>query len=663
MKVGRMSLQVQASDQKSRDMNAEKQTSEQGLELRAGPLSMRFEGGGLRYIRFGRCEVLRRVYVAVRDRNWGTVPWRVAHLKSEIGRDSFRIEFDCEHRQGEIDFLWRGTITGAPDGAVVFSFDGVARSTFHRNRIGFCVLHPISECAGRPCEVIHTSGETEQGCFPAEIAPHQPFKDIRALTHEIFPGLRATTLMEGETFEMEDQRNWTDSSFKTYGTPLELPFPVEVKKDEKFSQRVTLRLTGCLPEPALIPSSAPPEIRLFVESHAARKLPRIGLGVANHKEALTELELERLRMLGLSHLRVDLYLSQDDSESRLERAAAEALALNAELEAALFISDAAPAELRRLLASVRRIRPHIASWLIFHVAEKVTSARWVSIARETLRRYDPDVLVGAGTDLWFTEINRGLPPAEEADLLCFALSPQVHAGDDLTLVENLEAQAAAVQNAKRLSGGKPLSITPVTLKPRFSASATGPEVPPEPGELPPQVDARQPSLFAAVWTLGSIKYLAESGASSVTYYETTGWRGVIERETGSPQPDKFLSLPGAVFPIWHALADVGEFANGEILCTPSSDALKVIGLTLRHTRRTRMLIANLTADPQVVQIAIAGANVWMKRLNGRNLREVMLTPESFRAKEGDELRTENGQLRLSLLPHELLRLDDRPEAG
>src|SRR5262245_44911132 len=113
-------------------MNTEEEKLE--FDLRAGTLAMRFERGGLRYVRLGRYEILRRVYVAVRDRNWGTVPSRVALLKSEIKDQSFRIEFNCEHRQGEIDFLWRGTITGAPDGTVVFSFNGVARSTFQRNR-------------------------------------------------------------------------------------------------------------------------------------------------------------------------------------------------------------------------------------------------------------------------------------------------------------------------------------------------------------------------------------------------------------------------------------------------------------------------------------------------------------------------------------------------
>jgi hypothetical protein len=140
---------------------------------------------------------------------------------------------------------------------------------------------------------------------------------------------------------------------------------------------------------------------------------------------------------------------------------------------------------------------------------------------------------------------------------------------------------------------------------------------------------------------------------------------VIEREAGSQlyeQADKFPSLHGAVFPLWHALADIGEFANGEVLRMPSSDALKVIGLTLRQGGRRRTMIANLTADAQVARLPFAGAIAWVKRLNSGNLREAMLTPEAFRAKGGDELRVENGELRFSLSPHEMLRVDDWPEA-
>ena len=43
-------------------------------ELRAGPLRMLYDNGGLRYIKWGEREILRRIYIALRDRNWETIP-------------------------------------------------------------------------------------------------------------------------------------------------------------------------------------------------------------------------------------------------------------------------------------------------------------------------------------------------------------------------------------------------------------------------------------------------------------------------------------------------------------------------------------------------------------------------------------------------------------
>ena len=48
---------------------------------------------------------------------------------------------------------------------------------------------------------------------------------MRAITHSVRPGVRAECRMEGDTFEMEDQRNWSDASYKTYVRPLALPWP------------------------------------------------------------------------------------------------------------------------------------------------------------------------------------------------------------------------------------------------------------------------------------------------------------------------------------------------------------------------------------------------------------------------------------------------------
>ena len=45
--------------------------------------------------------------------------------------------------------------------------------------------------------------------------------------------------MEGDTFEMEDQRNWTGASYKTYVRPLALPWPYTLAAGAKIDQAVT----------------------------------------------------------------------------------------------------------------------------------------------------------------------------------------------------------------------------------------------------------------------------------------------------------------------------------------------------------------------------------------------------------------------------------------
>ena len=78
--------------------------------LRAGSLSMSFDAGDLRYIKRGEREVIRRIYAAVRDRNWGTVPAEISDLKTQIAEDHFRITYTSTHRQERIHFEWQAEI-------------------------------------------------------------------------------------------------------------------------------------------------------------------------------------------------------------------------------------------------------------------------------------------------------------------------------------------------------------------------------------------------------------------------------------------------------------------------------------------------------------------------------------------------------------------------
>ncbi|HLG79118.1 MAG TPA: hypothetical protein VKX46_22080, partial [Ktedonobacteraceae bacterium] len=136
-------------------------------QLRAGPLTAIYEQGELRTIRLEDQEIVRRLYVAVRDRNWGTIPAQLSNVTLEQGDDWFRITYLATHRQDEINFSWQGTISGNAQGTITFEMDGQAHSTFWRNRIGFCILHPIRECAGKACTIEQSDGTTLHSQFPA----------------------------------------------------------------------------------------------------------------------------------------------------------------------------------------------------------------------------------------------------------------------------------------------------------------------------------------------------------------------------------------------------------------------------------------------------------------------------------------------------------------
>ena len=237
-------------------------------------------------------------------------------------------------------------------------------------------------------------GTVEESTFPISIAPQYlidgeikpvaPFNNMRAVRYEAASGVEAEVRFEGETFEMEDQRNWTDASYKIYGTPLSRPFPVEVAAGTKISQRITLTLktsSGLKTEKRDTPTQP---VTLDVSAAEARPLPRIGLSTASHGEPLNARELERLKQLNLSHLRADIDPTQPDYESALRRATDEARELGVSLELALFLTDAAAKKNYTSFAEVvERVKPPIGTYLIFHKTEASTSAQWVNLARSS----------------------------------------------------------------------------------------------------------------------------------------------------------------------------------------------------------------------------------------------------------------------------------------
>ena len=632
-------------------------------ELRAGALSAILRPAGqLSAIYWGETEVLHGIYVAVRNRNWGTVPANVSNVRVRQESRSFSVVFDARHSEGEIDFEWHGGIDGDAAGWLVFTMEGKALSTFLRSRIGFCVLHASEACAGTCFELQRPDGSTGMACFPRPITREQPLPGTEAmsgLTYNVTPDLRLSIDLQGDVFQMEDQRNWTDASFKTFCTPLELPCPAEIRKGTSVVQQVALSLTA-LPCNGRAGDTAPGDrsvsaghTTVSVDWSAGARLPQLGLSAASENLDLAERHLNLLRCLKLSHLRVDLRLSGESWRDALRQANAEAAAIGCSLDIAAFVSGSAERELGALAAQIACGNSPVRRWLIFHECE-ITTPEWcLMAARRMLAGSYSAVPIGGGTNAGFFELG-GLHLSSPPDFLSFSINPQEHAFDDASLVETLPIQKLAIQNARETFAGVPVVVGPVTLKPRFQAYATAPVAELAGGGLPQQVDTRQWSLFGAAWTVGSFANVLTSGAAAATYYETQGLRGLIHMEGQSPAPPLFESIRPVAFPMYHVFADVADFAGGFIHSCVSSEPLKVCALALSRDTAKAILVANMTCDAIEVHVRGAETCTGRRSLDERSAVDAMTRPETFRA-----LRSLGGPARdaIAMLPYSVLRLD------
>lgn len=602
---------------------------ELAIPLRAGPLRLVFDRGALRWIRLGEREVLRAIYFALRAENWVTITPELEGLEIEAEPASFRIRFRALHERGPVKYAWQGRISGRSDGTIEFAVKGEAGSSFLRNRIGLCVLHPVEPCAGRPCIVETVDGDRAERAFPARVAPHQPFRRVRAILHEVTPGVEASVRMEGESFETEDQCNWGDTSFKTYGTPLHLPFPVRVEVGERIEQSVAVSLFGISEEPveraaASVPGAFPRKrnstepVVLTVTPVEGLRPPAIGLGGAG-QVALGQPELERLRPLRLAYLRADLPLDAADWSAQLERAAENAARLGVPLELAVFLPHDAQDALATLQARTAALRPRVASWLVYG-ADHVTAEGHVPLARAALAAVSPGALFGGGSDVNFAELNRRRPTPGVLDKLVYAFQPQAHAFDDATMIENLGSLRRVAATLRSFSGGVPLGISPATLRPRVDAS---PRSLRGPGRAPFTDDPRQKTPFAAAWTLGLVAAAAEAGLTSLTLFELAGPRGVQDE--------------GGGFPVLDALADAAALEGARVVPARPRRPERIQALALQSGGRVRLFLANVTGEAHPVRV---------EGLSGKAKRALLAQPEG-----------EESGLELELKAREVVRLD------
>jgi D-apionolactonase len=576
--------------------------------LQAGPLTVEFEAGNLRHIRYHGREMIRAVSYVVRDKNWGTYAPQIGYLELKEEPEAFRISYEATVREKEREFRYSVVIEGKSDGSLNFSGKGTAMSDFLTNRTGFVVLHPIEGVAGLPCTIEHVDGTIAEARFPLFIDPVQPMTALRAITHEFLPGLKVSCRTEGDTFEMEDQRNWTDASYKTYVRPLALPWPYVISKGETIEQSVGLTVLGS------VTTIEPVDTRLSLaigDRIPGSAMPPLGLGLDPKDLDATEQSLGALRHAEPGHLVCYYDPRLGHSQADLKRMAAIGKALEAELWLEFVIPsvDHFEQDIQDLGRALTPLDQPFAVLMVSPASDlkcTLPGSPWppcppLDATYRSARAALPNVRLGGGMFSFFTELNRKRPPVALLDFVTFTTVAIFHAGDDRSAMEGLESLPYLAKSVEAFIEGKPYHVGPSAIGLRMNPYGEVPMANPyNIRQAMNGMDPRQRGLFAAAWSVGFVARFAKGGASALTLGGTVREFGIAHAKSDYPQP--WFDENGGVYPVYHAIKGLAALRGRPLVDLVISKPREIQAVAVERDHDIEVWLANLTEQSKTVQL-------------------------------------------------------------
>ena len=503
------------------------------------------------------------------------------------------------------------------------------------------MLHPLDGVVGRELGVEHASGGTEAFVMPEAISPGQPLFDIRAITHSPEPGLSVTVRFEGDVFEMEDHRNWSDASFKTYSRPIGLPYPYRLEAGTPTQQSVTVTVRDAAEwgRPAGPGDGVPKATRVTIGDATDVRVPRIGIGLPAGLASAALAVAPQLAKLAGAHWLIRYDPAAGDK--RQDILVAGELSRRTRLPVAFELLLAAKADPRPEIAEAARwlteagIAPlSVAAFpkvdeASFQPGEERPPAPGEAVIHEAIQDSFPGIPAGSGSPAFFTELNRKRPPAGTFDFITHATAPTVHAADDLSVIETLQSLPHILRSARAIAGEAPHHIGPIGIGARLNPYGPGPTPNPDNGRVGlAAADPRQRALLGAAWHVGYAAAVARFSIDTLALGAPVGPFGLVSTPQSYTRPWWDDVDEGSVYPLFHVAADLAA-ASGKPrleIDVPNAD-IAALGWTANGRRH--VIVANLSDRPVALRLAGLGAAT-LRRLDAENFTTAALTPGAFR---------------------------------
>ncbi len=469
------------------------------IPLQAGQLSLRLQGTKLLALCAGGYEVWHGVAFLYRDVGWGTPEPILDASEYRVGVSDFSVDIQAHFpTTPRIDLHIR--IEGDVLGRVRYECTAVAQEDIATQRTGLCVMHPMS-AIGRAVEIGHDDGRTSQSTFPRLVPPWPPFMLVRSMRHEFANDAWASCRVFGESFEVEDQRNNADASFKLYGRSNSMPRPYYLRAGVPLTQRVELEV-GTVPFPAQ--AAIGPS---FTLGPMLNRCPTIGIGLAPGQLAGDGQLIAKVQALSSIQIHLVLDGPNDviDFDVLEKCVVASGRPLRLDIRAATVLSSA---EINALACSLQERGIHTEAVAGFPATPSMVTA---------LREAFPGAAIGGGTPFFFAQLNRveNLGPV---NFLSFTVSATVHGADDQSPMDGLRSLPSLIDTARTRHPGLPVRVGPSGIAAPRSPLGDQPSSDGTRRIALARLDPRSGALYGAAWLIGHIGTFAQCALQALSVW-------------------------------------------------------------------------------------------------------------------------------------------------
>lgn len=502
-------------------------------QITHGGFTLDLARAAIRNIRFEGVQLVDLLYLAIRPLDWSTL------TPDEHVADVQIIGNDCvititEVFNGALEAQSKITLSNNNYFSVDYELKGL--SEYPISRWGVCFCLNTADWMG--------SSVTSLGNIYSLAQDISPQREIDGVFQGLFPASNEMHFIApdqryikvvsvGKVLEAEDQRNWTDNTYKIYSGSLSEPFPFMTSAGTVWGQSAKFEV------------GVPDQIKTDPTKMLVREidaLPSIGLQF-NGDPLLSPDDLEKaLVLLEIDHLRIN-------EESLTPQKIATTAANGLILEAALLSSNDGETLKAEVLQLSERV-PAGSRLLIQREGRQVVGETDLP-RNESLNTYIP------GSDAFLVDLQK--VKNNFGNSVSYSMAPTVHSYDTETIFKTLFTQQESIGYAQKYIA--PLVfISPITFSMRGN---------PHSGHLreqrnnyaDPEMALHIRTIEGAAWTLGSIFALASAGAFSGSWHELFGEFGIIYSQSESI---KFS-------PTFHAISALGAHHAHQITIATSLD--------------------------------------------------------------------------------------------